>query len=615
MKGLLNIIIQDLLMLLLILAIGAVGMVLLGYVDYGYLYKNKDGEFFKAYKWDNHTKNALIGILWAVIGVAAMFFIYKLILDIKNHTFVKKYYSFIEINQEDLETMAWQEVVQRIKENFLAHFQTGLNTRDELHIMNVIMREENYLIGLTNTDIIDLNINFPWFLGGKHLFATDFIYEMLKYTIFNVNYGIDGIDNLRTVKRDDYKRSLHNRFILNGIIILLLMPVIFVVLLFYFVTRYGTQAYSNTGSIAKGKWTPLARWKLRHYNEAENLFTDRLKRGYDSAAAYADLFPLSSHITWAARYLTYIVGFILVIMIIFTATSPRVVFDVFGISSVTVLSVLTIAFGILITLGPKETLKDDFDKKLADVCVYTEYLPKDWKEHPKSPKTNAEFQEYFTPRLFIWLNEVMSIIFAPYIFIAKLPKCAGNIADFMIDQTDESLKVCKYAMFGTTTSTGDDRDDSYNPDNGDDDNDDNDSDNDSDNDEKDDKDDTSDDADADTDGVTVIQMERTEEGGEEERRRQREEVMKRHEEKSLLCFMRDYPEWEKPRNGVRLLRRVKKHVRRMKKSEKKEVITNTIILNVDSEFHDACYDSDDDDTIVNSIYASTILDSCNSKRK
>ena len=610
MKGLLNIVIRDLLMIVLVLTIGAIGTVLLVFTNYDYLYNNGPGPLFKAYAWDNKAQNGLLSILWLVLGPYTLFLVAKLVHDLVRHMPIMRFYRKLGINQEDLETMEWQEVIQRIKNDYNIHYSVH---KTELDIMNFIMRDENYLIGLTNAELLDLGIGFPSLLGGRHVFATEFVYKVLSSTLFSINYK-NGVSNIG-LDRNTWVTKLQRRFFLFGILVLIFMPAIFVVLFFYFVTRYGTQAYSDSGSVTKGKWTTYARWHLRHFNEAEHFFTNRLKRGYDNAAAYADLFPLSSHITWAARYLAYIVGFVLAVMIFFTATSPLFVFEVFGISSVTVVSILTIAFGVLLSIGPKETLSDDFAGKLSTLCVYIEYYPKDWRDKPKSPATYEDFSLYFKPRILTWIEEVVSIVFTPYIFLVKLPRCAPRIVEFFAERTDPDNKFCTFALFGSEPKKNS-IDIST----------------------------SADGLDAETDGNS--DDDENDDSGKEERRMQVEaeeeepalkgpieNLLETQDKKSLLCFIRDYPKWERPESAMKFISDLSNYMRSKKKTEDNTVVTNSMILSTNSELFDAHFGSgsssssnnigpatgtasaakpaeigNEENFVVSSIYASTLYD-------
>ena len=89
----------------------------------------------------------------------------KRLLDIYNF-----YTHLLNIPDEDIQTIAWPEIVRRIAAIRDSNPVTALSSNAEAHagakldahdIANRIMRQENYLIALFNKELLDLRVPLP----------------------------------------------------------------------------------------------------------------------------------------------------------------------------------------------------------------------------------------------------------------------------------------------------------------------------------------------------------------------------------------------------------------------------------------------------------------------
>jgi autophagy-related protein 9 len=113
---------------------------------------------------------------------------------------------------------------------------------------------------------------------------------------------------------------------------------------------------------------------------------------------------------------------------------------------------------------------------LRNVIEYTRYMPKDWKDKLHSDEVKREFSQLYQMRVVIFFEELLSIIFAPFVLFFSLPKSSGKMVDFFREFTvhvDGLGYVCSFAVFdfrkgvdevlqeGAGTGAADLRDDYY----------------------------------------------------------------------------------------------------------------------------------------------------------
>ena len=113
-------------------------------------------------------------LLWLFI----MYWIWtaiNLLLGFQRLWEIHEFYNYLlEIPESDMQTISWQEVVQRLMtirdanpntSNALhrRHRALGSKERMDAHdIANRLMRKENYLIALFNKDILDISVPLPF---------------------------------------------------------------------------------------------------------------------------------------------------------------------------------------------------------------------------------------------------------------------------------------------------------------------------------------------------------------------------------------------------------------------------------------------------------------------
>jgi len=109
-------------------------------------------------------------------------------------------------------------------------------------------------------------------------------------------------------------------------------------------------------------------------------------------------------------------------------------------------SVLTICRAVI----PDEHVVFNPKKDMVEIEAYTHYVPKYWQEQEHTLQIRDEFCELFEYKIIIFLREVFSVLFAPFILMLSLPQCSGGLLDFFREFTvnaDGAGYVCACATF------------------------------------------------------------------------------------------------------------------------------------------------------------------------
>lgn len=224
-------------------------------VDYGKLRGSKKLSQILVPQCTKHMSG-----LWNLgLWMFAFYFIWKSIqylLDLRRLLGIRDFYLYLlNIPDDDMQTVTWQEVVARIMALRDQNPKTatsltpaqrrwlGSQSKERLDasdIANRLMRRENYLIALFNKDLLNLTIPLPY-MRNRQLFSQTMEW-MLMFAILDFVFDERGQVNqefLRSERRGELSLKLRGRFIFAGAIILILSPfVVGYLVLVYFLMYY-----------------------------------------------------------------------------------------------------------------------------------------------------------------------------------------------------------------------------------------------------------------------------------------------------------------------------------------------------------------------------------------
>ncbi|KAH9852710.1 APG9-domain-containing protein [Lenzites betulinus] len=383
------------------------------------------------------------------------------------------YTHLLNIPDEDIQTISWPEVVRRIGAIRESNPLTALSSNTATHqsvtakldahdIANRIMRQENYLIALFNKELLDLRVPLPEALArfrageeGKGRLLTRALEWNLRFCL--MEYLFDESGRVRKVFLKSKNRAaliegLRRRFIFMGILNAIFAPFIVLYLLMYSFFRYFEEYHKNPSNIGGRAYTPYAQWKFREFNELSHLFKRRLNESYPAASMYNGQFP-NEKVTLIVRFVAFIAGSFAAVLLLASVVDPDLFLHFEITPHRTVLFYLTI-FGSLLAAArgmiPEENQVFDPELLMSEVVQYTHYMPDEWRGLLHSKKVHAEFGQLFQMKVFVFAQELASVLLTPFVLWYSLPPCAPAIVDFFREFTlhvDGLGYVCSFAVF------------------------------------------------------------------------------------------------------------------------------------------------------------------------
>ncbi|KAI3319938.1 autophagy protein Apg9 [Xylariaceae sp. AK1471] len=419
--------------------------------------------------------------LWNLsLWLFSFYFVWKSIqwvLDMPRLMHIRDFYvELLEIPEDDMQTVSWQDVVSKItalrdqnvktatnitpsQRRFLskqlgAHVASQSKERLDAHdIANRLMRRENYIIALFNKDILNLTAPIP-FLNNRQLFSKSLEWTV-QFGVLDLIFNEGGQVHQRVLKSDhrgQLSREMQTRFAFAAIMNLIFAPFLACGLLVDFIFTYYNEFKTNTSSIGARQYTPLARWKFREFNELPHLFEERLNMSYPFAKHYIDQFPKKKTES-AARTVQFFVGALIAVIAIVGFSDPEmfVDFEIFpGMNAFAFVALLTTGWAVARGMISEENDVFDPEYAMQNVIEFTHYEPDQWKGRLHSYDVKTEFADLCKPRIVIFLEEILGVLVTPLILFFSLPRCSDQIVDFFREFTihvDGLGYVCSFAVF------------------------------------------------------------------------------------------------------------------------------------------------------------------------
>ncbi|KAK3805013.1 MAG: APG9-domain-containing protein [Benniella sp.] len=372
------------------------------------------------------------------------------------------YTYLLQIPDEDIQTVSWAQVVNRIikiRDNnpnttTAATIHTTDTQRLNAHdIANRIMRKENYMIAMFNKELLNLSPPLP-FLHGRTV-LTRILEWSLGFCVLGFVFDERGQVRkrfLKDVRRSELVDGLRRRFQFMGFATMLFAPFISVYLMLYFFFRYFEEYHKNPGSIGTRQYTPLAKWKFKEFNELPHLFETRINASYPLAMKYNNQFPKEKTIL-VCRFVAFISGSFAAVLALLTIfdqelllrfeiTSEKTVFFYLGLFG----TIMAVSRGMI----PDQTEIFDPESLLREVVEHTHYMPNEWRDKLHTDEVRKQFALLFEYKAVLFLLEFMSLVLTPLILCFSLPNCSEKIVDFFREFTvhvDGVGYVCSFAVF------------------------------------------------------------------------------------------------------------------------------------------------------------------------
>ncbi|EPS33293.1 hypothetical protein PDE_08255 [Penicillium oxalicum 114-2] len=395
--------------------------------------------------------------------------LFQLLLDVRRLKHMHDFYHYLlGVSDPEVQSISWQEVVNRlmmlrdanpataaaVSARHRKYLHSQSKQRMDAHdIANRLMRKENYMIALVNKDIMDLTLPIP-FLRNRQLFSRTLEWNL---NLCIMDYVFNEQGQLRTIfLKDTHRRALSDglrrRFIFAGIMNIFVAPFIVVYFLMHYFFRYFNEFKKNPSQIGSRQYTPLAEWKFREFNELWHLFERRTNMSYPFASRYIDQFPKDKTVQ-LARFVAFISGALASVLALASVIDPELFLGFEITHDRTVLFYLGI-FGTVWAfaqgMAPEETDVFDPEYALLELIDFTHYFPSSWKGRLHSDEVRKEFAVCYQLKIVIFLEEILSMIFTPFVLWFSLPKCSDRLIDFFREFTvhvDGVGYLCSFAVF------------------------------------------------------------------------------------------------------------------------------------------------------------------------
>ncbi|BCS01564.1 autophagy protein ATG9 [Aspergillus luchuensis] len=404
----------------------------------------------------------LLSFFW--IGKA-----FQYLLDIRRLKHMHDFYHYLlGISDAEIQSISWQEVVSRLMtlrdsnpatagavsaKNRKFMGSQSKQRMDAHDIANRLMRKENYLIALINKDILDLTLPIP-FLRNRQLFSRTLEWNI---NLCIMDYVFNEQGQVRTLfLKDTHRRALseglRRRFMFAGIMNIFVAPFIVVYFMMHYFFRYFNEYKKNPSQIGSRQYTPLAEWKFREFNELWHLFERRVNMSYPFASRYVDQFPKDKMVQFAG-FVAFVSGALASVLALASVVDPELFLGFEITHDRTVLFYLGVfgsIWAVAQGLVPEETNVFDPEYALLEVINFTHYFPSHWKGRLHSDDVRKDFAVLYQMKIVIFLEEILSMIFTPFILWFSLPKCSDRLIDFFREFTvhvDGMGYLCSFAVF------------------------------------------------------------------------------------------------------------------------------------------------------------------------
>ncbi|KRT79465.1 hypothetical protein AMK59_8431 [Oryctes borbonicus] len=391
---------------------------------------------------------------WVILSIAMLVWMLRLLRSVYNMVHfwdIKQFFNTaLGFADSELENLTWHEVQTKVRAVQLEQ-EMCIHKPDltELDIYHRILRQQNYLVAMTNKRLIPPRLQVPFV--GEVIFWT----RGLKYNIqLLLFWGPWAPFKNPWHLRDEYRkpnmrhelaRDLGRHILWISFANLLLAPLIFIWQILYAFFSYAEMFKREPGSLGMRNWSMFGRMYLRHFNELDHELQARLCRAHRAASRYLAAFS-SPLVTIIARSVAFMCGAILAVLLILTAYDE----DVITVEHIiTIMTALGGCVAICRSIIPDETIAWCPETLLSNVLQHTHYLPPDWRGQAHTARIRSEFQQLFQYKVVGLLEELLSPIITPYVLWKHVYTRVLDIVDFYRNFTVSVVgvgDVCSFAQ-------------------------------------------------------------------------------------------------------------------------------------------------------------------------
>jgi autophagy-related protein 9 len=253
------------------------------------------------------------------------------------------------------------------------------------------MRKDNYLVGMLNRGVLALHVPLPG-MRRRRFMLTKTLEWNLQWAI--LDHMFDEHFTLRPAFLDD-PAALQRRLRALAAANLLLSPFLLVFLAVYFFMRNAEKFYHHPGTIGSRRWTSVARWRLREFNELPHYVQHRLAASHEAACKYVNQFP-NTALHHVAKFAAYVAGSFAALLLFMTLLDEGLLErPLLGRHVVWWLATLGIVLAASRAFVGEEPVAHDPEAAMAEVVLHTHHLPRHWRGRAHSAEVQEHFQQLF----------------------------------------------------------------------------------------------------------------------------------------------------------------------------------------------------------------------------
>ena len=339
----------------------------------------------------------------------------------------------------DVKWVTWQMVIDRYHERVD-------NSADSNYMVNRIMRWDNYLIAILTMDVLGFRRFAPL------IFTKVFEWNLemsIRWALFRED-DIPIKDILNKDQREEYVERLRKTFMMFGVLNIIFFPFVFSALTVYFVYRYVSEFQHNPKAMGLYSFTPFAKWKLRDFNELDHVYRTRMTRAHPKIIEYlAQFVDEVSNIIF--KFLSFVIGVILSILLVVSFYNPDIIISLFITEKPIIFYVGTL--GALLLWIQNSTVDEPIvyepDEKFDELVKMLHCMPTTWATMSTRDRY-MEIRKLFRYKWVVFVQEIFSVVYVPFIFIFWMPMRCYEIVNFFKDNSVNMEKldiICSCAVF------------------------------------------------------------------------------------------------------------------------------------------------------------------------
>ncbi|EPS61983.1 hypothetical protein M569_12811, partial [Genlisea aurea] len=361
------------------------------------------------------------------------------------------------VTDSEIQTIPWSSILEKVVQ---VQRRQQLCVVKDLSIHDVIMRlmrKENYLIGMLNKGALAFPISQWVPIAGTiaHVGHDGFqqLFVLPKTLEWILNWCIlqSMFDRNFRIRRDFISDpiTLKKRLVIVGVVLLLFSPFLVIFMLVFLFLRHAEQFYNHPSTASSRRWSNLAKWMFREFNEVDHLFKHRVNSSVIHASNYLKQFP-APIITIVSKFISFVSGgFAAVLIIIAFLEESLLEGHIFGRNLFWYAAVFGAITAISRAAVVNELLVLDPQGAMSQVVQHTHFMPKRWRGKENTEAVRKEFETLFQYTGTMLLEEMASIFVTPYLLIFVVPERVESILQFITDFTVDVEgvgDVCSFSL-------------------------------------------------------------------------------------------------------------------------------------------------------------------------